>query len=230
MTTINRMSVKSKVLEILAEDPAIPYSNIGDEVGVSRERVRQIATQYGYPPRMGRGKPGKTCPVCGKVFYKNNNTYCSTDCGYKSRRKKIVVNCHQCGKPIERTPGTMRSKSGYYFCDRVCFGRWTGKNHSSIPKARKYVKGDFGHEIGSREEFPVKGRTMSPDVMEIYNVLLQLNENELIKIRNSKKDKLRKLGISIKRKASKQGINVTSAIREVNGNSLLFLMRVGEEN
>jgi MYM-type Zinc finger with FCS sequence motif len=229
MTTINRMSVKLKVLEILAEDPDIPYSNIGDEVGVSRERVRQIARQCGYPPRSCKGKPGKTCPACGKIFYKKNNTYCSTECGYKSRRRKIVLNCHQCGKSIERTPGTMRSRSGYYFCDRACFGRWTGKNHSSISKARKHLKGDFGHEIGSREEFPVKGRTLSPEVMKIYNLLLQLNENELIKVRNNKKDKLRRLGTAIKRKASKQGINVTSAIRDVNGNSLLFLMRVGED-
>lgn len=230
MTTIDRISTKSKVLEILAEDPDIPYSSIGNEVGVSRERVRQIAQQYGFPARTGRAKPGKTCPVCGKVFYKKNNTYCSTDCGYKSRQRKVSLNCHQCGKPLERTPGTMRSKSGYYFCDRVCFGRWTGKNHSTASKTRKQITSDFQHEIGSRDEFPVKGRMPSPDIVEIYNLLLHLNENELIKVRNSKKDKLRKLGTAIKRKASKQGINVTSAIREVDGNSLLFLMRVGADN
>ena len=88
--------------------------------------------------------------------------------------------------------------------------------------------GDFEHEIGSRDEFPLKGRAPSPEVMEIYNVLLRSSENELIKVWNSNRDKLRALGTAIKRKARRQGINVASAIRDINGDFLLFLMRVTE--
>ncbi|MFC1925788.1 hypothetical protein ACFLW2_03720 [Chloroflexota bacterium] len=228
MTTLDTIGVEPKVLEILGEDPTLPYSMIGDQVGVTRERVRQIAQRNGYPPRKGILRL-KTCPVCGKTF-NTKNLYCSPACGNQARRKRIVINCHQCGKPIERTPGNMRSKNGRYFCNRVCFGRWTGKNHSPTTRERRPIMGDFEHEIGSIDEFPLKGRTPSPEVMEIYNTLLQLDENELIKVKNSKRDELRKLGTAIKRKASRQGINVASAIKDDNGDSLLFLMRVAEDN
>lgn len=224
MTMLNTVGVKSKVLEILEENPSIPYSIIGDRVGVTRERVRQIAQKNGYPPRTGVLKL-KTCPVCGKTF-NTRNLYCSPECGYEARRKRVAVNCHQCGKPIERTPGNMRSRSGKYFCNRVCFGKWTGENHSTTTKDRKPVIGDFEHEIGRKEEFPLKGRASSPEVMEIYNALLRSSDNELIKVWNSDRDKLRKLGTAIKRKAKRQGINVASAIRDINGDFLLFLMRV----
>ena len=64
MTTLDTIGVKSKVLEILGENPTLPYSIIGDKVGVTRERVRQIAQQNGYPPRNGILKP-KICPFAG---------------------------------------------------------------------------------------------------------------------------------------------------------------------
>ena len=178
MTTLDTIGVRSKVLEILGENPTLPYSIIGSEVGVTRERVRQIAQQNGYPPRTGILKQ-KMCPSCRKPFY-TRNLYCSPICGYKARQKRMVINCHQCGKPIERTPGNMRSKSGKYFCNRVCFGKWTGKNHSTAIKDRKPVMGDFEHEICSRDKFPLKGRAPSPEVMEIYNALLRSCENELM--------------------------------------------------
>lgn len=116
-------STRSKVLEILAVNPALSYSIIGDEIGVTRERVRQIAHQNGYPPRYGILKHKKICPMCGKTFY-TINYYCSSTCGHRVIRKRIVVNCHQCGGAIERTPGNMRSKNGRYFCNRECLGRW----------------------------------------------------------------------------------------------------------
>jgi len=217
------MSIELKVLEILAENPTLPYSTIGEAVGVTRERVRQIAQRNGYPPRISI--PKKICHVCGKTYY-TRNLYCSSICRYKTKQKRIVMNCHQCGKSIERTPGNMRSKSGRYFCDRVCYTKWTGANHSKKTKHRKLITGDFKHEIGTKDELPIKGRAPSPEVMEIYNIMLQLNDNEIIKVKNSSRDQLRKLGTAIKQKAKRQGINVTSAIRETNGDYLLFLKRM----
>lgn len=123
--------VTPKVLEILGENPALAYSVIADEIGVTRERVRQIAQLNGYPPRKGILKP-KICPVCKKPFYKRRSIFCSYTCKYKASHTRIVVNCHYCGKPIERTPGTMRNRSGRYFCNRVCYNysRWRVEKHS----------------------------------------------------------------------------------------------------
>lgn len=123
-------SVEQKVLGILEKNPAVSYSIIAGEIGVTRERVRQIARQNGYPPRKRMSNP-KVCPTCGRTFYSTENIYCSPDCGYRAKRKRIVVICYQCGKPIERTPGTMRSKSGNYFCNRACYAKRTAKNHTT---------------------------------------------------------------------------------------------------
>lgn len=125
MTTISIIGVEPKVLEILGKNPALPYSRIAGEVGVTRERVRQIARRNGYPPRYGVLKP-KVCPVCGITFHKRNR-YCSHACVYKARQRRIIIDCHQCGKKIERTPSNLRSKSGRYFCSRLCYGKWEKK-------------------------------------------------------------------------------------------------------
>ena len=143
-TTPHVIGVEPKVLEILGENPTLPYSIIADEVGVTRERVRQIAQRNGYPPRKGISKP-KTCPICGREFYTTSNIYCSRGCYGKGGQKRILLNCHQCGKPMERTPGSMRNKSGKYFCNRACFGRWVAKNNSIAPNKRRPITGNFKH-------------------------------------------------------------------------------------
>ena len=127
--TLDAVGVMPRVLEILGGNPTISYSIIAGEVGVTRERVRQIAQRSGYPSRKGIIKP-KICPFCGETFYKRNRIFCSPACAYKARHKRIVVNCHQCGKTIERKPGTMRNKNGRYYCNRECFERKARNNHS----------------------------------------------------------------------------------------------------
>jgi len=126
MTTLKSIGVQPKVLEILEENPALPYSTIASEVGVSRERVRQIARQNGYPRRKGIARP-QICPVCGDTFYARRR-YCSPVCRYRASRKVVILNCHLCGTPLERVPGNLRSKSGNYFCTRGCFRKWVRRN------------------------------------------------------------------------------------------------------
>lgn len=147
------VSVKAKVLEVLSGNPALSYSIIARNVGVTRERVRQIARQNGYPPRTGILKL-KRCPVCGKVS-NIRNLYCSTACSYKAIRKRVVVDCYQCGKSIERTPSNMRTKSGKNFCSRACYGKSKVKYHSIGTKNRKTLTGDFTYKIGSKYEYPL---------------------------------------------------------------------------
>jgi len=120
MTTLDVIGVGPKVLEILRERPTISYSIVAHEVGVTRERVRQIAQKNGYPSRQGILKP-KICPVCGDIYYKRR-VYCSRICFNKSRCKRIVVSCYNCGKAIERAPASLRRNGdGKYFCSRLCF-------------------------------------------------------------------------------------------------------------
>ncbi len=229
MLTSDTKSVKSKVLEILAGDPSLPYSTIGGVVGVTRERVRQIARSNGYPSRQGiaRSKP-KICPRCGKTF-NTNNEYCSTDCGYKARRKRIIVICRQCGSTLERTPGTMRNNSGNYFCNRECYWRWTSNNNIKAAKSRDTIKDDLKCETESKGEIFLKGNIPTSEVLKIYNILLRLNEYGLVKININGFDDFRELGTAIKRKSKKQDtdvINGISAIIDIKKHSLLFVMRL----
>lgn len=128
-STLNVTDTRTKVLKILKGNPALSYSILASEFGVSRERIRQIARQNGYPPRRGVRKPNK-CPLCGKIYY-TKNQFCSRTCVYKSREKRIAVICHRCGKTVERTPGNLRSKNGRYFCNRTCFSKYQEKNSSN---------------------------------------------------------------------------------------------------
>ena len=89
ITTTDVVGVKPRVLEILQENPTLPYSIVADEVGVTRERVRQIAKRNGYPRRNGVLN-WKICPICGKAF-STANLYCSHSCVYKARQKRIVL-------------------------------------------------------------------------------------------------------------------------------------------
>jgi hypothetical protein len=148
MTMTGLIGVGPKVLEILGGNPALPYSRIANEVGVTRERVRQIARRNGYPPRYGILKP-RICPVCGDTFH-TRNLYCSRACVYKVRRKRIIINCHQCGETIERTPGNMRSKTGKYFCGRFCYRKWAVKDHPAGPEKKRNAAGSFSYEVRSK--------------------------------------------------------------------------------
>lgn len=133
MVTLAAIGVRPKVLEILGEDPTLSYSIIAEEVGVTRERVRQIARRNGYPPRKGTTKQ-KICPFCGDTYY-TKRLYCSRTCAYKAKQKRIVVSCHHCGKPVERTPASLRNKNGKYFCSRACFyARWNKNTRPAVPK------------------------------------------------------------------------------------------------
>ena len=130
MKTLDATGVMPKVLEILGRNPTLPYSVIAIEVGVTRERVRQIAQRNGYPSRKGMLEP-KICPLCGETFNgKKNRLFCSPACAYKSRYKRKVINCYRCGKTIERRSSTMRNKTGRYYCSRACYERKVKENHS----------------------------------------------------------------------------------------------------
>lgn len=233
MATSDTVSVTSKVLEILEGNPSLPYSTIGGVVGVTRERVRQIARKNGYPSRVGITKSKKICQICGETFY-TKNIYCSADCGYKARRKRIKLHCQQCGNTIERTPGNMRNKNRNYFCNRACYGKWQLNNNITAAKNREPSMGDFkleasSKESGSKSEIFLKGKIPTSQILKIYNILLRLSESELVKINNNGVGDFKELGRAIRRKAGRQDtdiINAISAIIDIKEHSLLFVMRL----
>lgn len=55
-TSVHDMTTKAKIAAALSENPAMPYADLAEMFGVSRQRVTQIAEQLGYPKRR-TGKP-----------------------------------------------------------------------------------------------------------------------------------------------------------------------------
>lgn len=74
----------------------------------------------------GKRRKGKkqNCLVCNKEFITRINSdvkQCSKECGHKSRQIREVVECAACNKKFEKTLSQRaKSKSGFYFCSRVC--------------------------------------------------------------------------------------------------------------
>lgn len=69
-----------------------------------------------------------SCKLCGKLFYAKPNwlrkgagKYCSRNCQSESRKKGKMIACDNCGRETWKTPRDFkRSKSGRYFCSKIC--------------------------------------------------------------------------------------------------------------
>ncbi len=109
---------------------------LGREVGVSGERVRQLATEAGWSlvPR----QPVRYQCICGSV--QRSFSLCD-NCRW------VELPCEQCGKlkrvsaadlarRVARFPGPL-SYTGRVFCGRPCMGRWVARNRGDQGKASR---------------------------------------------------------------------------------------------
>lgn len=109
--------------------PSGTLTAIGDEIGLTRERVRQLMKQdKRFIPLHGRDR---FCPYCGIKFNKGDPrmTYCSIRCRklfhfYKYHTLGI---CEECGLGFLNP--TNRSHIHKGFCDKICFGKHIGKKY-----------------------------------------------------------------------------------------------------
>jgi len=129
--------VRDTTIKMLEVNPSLSYAEIGRLLGVSRERIRQVA---------GKGKRHpKGCKVCGKRLRVGQNGVTQTayqqrlcsDCwkSQKEKRKKarqVVFNCEVCGEPFTRDISVVRRQwnrgQQVRWCGRQCQGRWLSAN------------------------------------------------------------------------------------------------------
>ena len=126
------MTISSdKIIALRWTNPCLTLQAIGDQVGVSRERVRQILKRTGLPTK--HYKQTYTCIVCRNIITHCGNKYfCSQKCRMKYHR--IPVECNYCGKIIKRRISEIlhysdKIQRNYSYCNRTCFGKWLGYNH-----------------------------------------------------------------------------------------------------
>lgn len=115
---------RERIIELRRLHPEMTLESIGNDVGVSKERVRQVLVQENLPTvSKGRSstkiKNPLPCAECGtldKQFITKHSLYCSTTCITKARDKywirfhnenpdrRTTYQCEYCG--LEKTMRT----------------------------------------------------------------------------------------------------------------------------
>lgn len=135
------------VIGLRITNPALTLNEIGENVHLSRERVRKILKKAGLPT-----KRKKFCALCGKErphatkkwFIKGKLRSLCADCNSlyqeradgRIRNAWITLTCEYCKKHFERRCSVVRhrKKRGqkHIFCGKKCFGAWAGKNSGFV--------------------------------------------------------------------------------------------------
>ncbi len=130
--------VRDSTNRILEVNPTLTYAEIGRLLGVSRERIRQVADR--------RRRTVRECKACGRTIRVRNNGvtqtayqlgYCA-NCWALARQRRLESHrvrftCEVCGKAFFRAPGIVRRMKArghrIRWCSRQCQGKWLGSRH-----------------------------------------------------------------------------------------------------
>ena len=111
---------------------------IGEEFGISRERVRQILKKAGKATKADRIYKTHPCSDCGEPVRASLKPRCP-DCSNAWRKNRITtLACSYCGKLTQKeTWRVQESPTGKFFCSIKC------SNHrSTTPRSKKALPGD----------------------------------------------------------------------------------------
>jgi endogenous inhibitor of DNA gyrase (YacG/DUF329 family) len=176
------MGISESVIAIRKANPCATLQTIGNQVGVSRERVRHLLNDAHLPTTHFKQK--YLCVVCGSEIEERDrrqrhSPFCSNECSHKYHN--VTLSCDFCGKSFERNVSDTlmyhcrpNKKQVGIFCSRKCFGKWAGKtygfvahpencNRDGYPPKYDYSKIDQLHleglsyaEIGHRLNIPLR--------------------------------------------------------------------------
>lgn len=115
----------NKAIELRKATPCLTLQEVGDKLGVSRERVRQLLNRAELPTM--HYKVTNRCSKCGVEVPKSNRSGLCKECKEESHRVPLI--CDQCGELFYRGQHQVISQSqphtGYY-CSRQCYGKYFG--------------------------------------------------------------------------------------------------------
>lgn len=105
------------------------------------------------------------CDSCGVEFERppnhkarNSNFFCSKECSYNFKKKKILVKCDWCGDQFWKKQSDIK-RTKHNFCSHRCsidFVRWTGETRNvtveGIAIHRRIVEESLGRSLTPEEE------------------------------------------------------------------------------
>lgn len=130
------VTIEDARVEFARANPDKSQAEIARHFGISRQRVKQILDAAGHShPHHSQKIPreSRSClqPGCGETFTarpKEVRVNCDQHTGLRTRKTpQVQVICDECGKTQMRRASLVRSSRSLAFCDKVCQGRWLGK-------------------------------------------------------------------------------------------------------
>ena len=123
----------AKVVASRLANPFASLQQIADPFHISREWVRRILVKANVATAAVRVI--RLCGVCSKPLNSSQPKHCSRYCRHKASIAEAV--CSNCNKVFELPRGqfTARKKrhlSNYFFCSKVCYGQYFGKNYGFL--------------------------------------------------------------------------------------------------
>ena len=102
--------------------PEMTLKEIGDAVGYTRERIRQILSKENLTTSSsGRKKPKSSCLTCNQLVPRRRMLYCSPKCRFPNG--KTTFSCSFCQNSITVMTSIFKrrsSTSSRIYCSRAC--------------------------------------------------------------------------------------------------------------
>jgi hypothetical protein len=114
---------RDRVISLRKSNPDMTLIEIGNEIGITKERVRQILASEHLETRSTNRIPAPMplCKQCGMPVPYRKRIFCSAICHRPASR--VTVNCHYCGKEMSLMASVYKSRSDsskYIHCSRTC--------------------------------------------------------------------------------------------------------------
>jgi len=184
-TQLAERTKKAEVLALVAQSgDSVSVAEIDRQVGLSRERVRQIARKDGAAARSRGEQRELVCPECGKVFtvrssrIEQGRRFCSRECVARSQRgpraERLTFRCEVCGQTYTRKASEV--KDGTRFCSKRCQGRWL---HTLLPPWRRGVV--LSHRQREILEYAARG-DLNKEIAVALGIRCQTVKNEFSRL------------------------------------------------
>ncbi len=118
------VTTKDRILELRQQDPEIKAVRIAEQLGITREAIRQQLIELGLPTNFW--KSPSICIDCGKPKSSHLAKRCRS---CQSKAHHITLACEICQMPYELKLCVFKvrlKRNKHHFCSHRCNGKWLG--------------------------------------------------------------------------------------------------------